>query len=922
MKIIKPMTMGLLHKPYQQAGRQHLVVAALGFFKLGGVPAQRLLPEAAQWPVLMAALPAGQPFDEVMPKGRGEVLVLGQACAPQGRAAAAMPVRLQLWDRADGGVSLIDKCVQAMGLRTALVNARGEITLGLPQPCTQVPLGWAQACGGLAQGPVAAVANTNTNTNANTAAPGQGAMPQLEFTQPANTQGDDGVASAAMGPQPIDWGPRRRFAGTYDEAWVRTQHPGLPLDLDWRLYNRASPDQWLARPLRGGEAYALHGMHPQQAVLRGRLPALRVRAFVLPLAAVAPGRPPEATGPSARQATAAMKELPLHMDTVWFLPEAGLGIAVWRGQIEVADSDALDVQALMLAYEDASSAPRSAEHYAEVLRLRLDPETAALSAFNEGQLAPPAAEALLRDLAARDVAHAQQMQQRQQAMSAALQQEMQPEAAAPGEAAAAAASTASAAAASTASAAAPKGATAAASAETAPAQAPQRPAILAALAALQPPGPSAMASGDVDLNAMVQQAQAAADQVKAWGEQQRAALGPMPAGLSDPARATASTAPAAQAKSPSTGPAGQAPTWPTVLQRARVPLSPLEARARRAAPTPVAHAAPLPPELAARLGQQVLAWHAAGQSLAGRDLSGVDLRAAPLAGADLRGCMLEHADLRGARLQGCDLREAVLTAANLAQADCSGANFTGANLCASQAQGARLRGASLSHLRAHAANWSGVDATGAVLSQALLDEANLSHANFSQARLEDCVLNQAKLPASRWQGAHFRRCVGWQVQAEGADFSGSDWQRSALVDGDLRGSRWQGARLSQMQGGGSDWSNAQMTGVHAERCAWPAATMVQADLADGRFIECDFSRADLSGARLSQACLARSLFMQTQLPQADAAGADFFQALLRKATLQGADLRQASLYQAEMTGANFTQARVQGLRLDALRSLA
>lgn len=49
------------------------------------------------------------------------------------------------------------------------------------------------------------------------------------------------------------WMPRRRYAGTYDDAWRRTRAPILPQDFDPRFNNAAHPDFVLDRHLRGGE---------------------------------------------------------------------------------------------------------------------------------------------------------------------------------------------------------------------------------------------------------------------------------------------------------------------------------------------------------------------------------------------------------------------------------------------------------------------------------------------------------------------------------------------------------------------------------------------------------------------------------------------------------------------------------------------
>lgn len=279
MKIVKPLSLGLLQRCYTQGGAHRMVVAALGFFPLGAPAPARLLGEAQQWGRLSGALPPGQPLDEVMPKACGEALVFGAAWGGHG-------ARLQ--------VGRIDKQVEA--------------------------------------------------------GPGPGPHPLQ-----------------ALAPIPIDSPERKRYAGTYDERWRREAWPGLPRDLDWRLYNQGPENQRLAGWFSGGERYRLEGMRADGAVIEGVLPPHRVRAFAL---------------------QQELSELALVLDTVWFFPALALGVAAWRGTLPVTDSDGLDVQALLAAYEDHAAAARPFLHYADSLRLRTERKTAALHALNESQLAP------------------------------------------------------------------------------------------------------------------------------------------------------------------------------------------------------------------------------------------------------------------------------------------------------------------------------------------------------------------------------------------------------------------------------------------------------------------------------------------------------------------------------------------------------
>jgi hypothetical protein len=68
------------------------------------------------------------------------------------------------------------------------------------------------------------------------------------------------------------------------------------------------------------------------------------------------------------------------------------------------------------------------------------------------------------------------------------------------------------------------------------------------------------------------------------------------------------------------------------------------------------------------------------QTLAGCNLSGLDLTGANLQGADLTDANLNGANLTGANLRGANLTDANLNHANLTSADLTGATLTGANL--------------------------------------------------------------------------------------------------------------------------------------------------------------------------------------------------------------------------------------------------
>lgn len=391
MKIIKPLTLGVLHQPYRYQGQHRLAIATLGFFALGRSD-ERFLVENLQWPRVLPQLPAGQPLDYVLPKAHGEVMLCGSAHSST--PVESMGVRLQCGP--------IDKRLAVIGERNWRRRWWACVRVDPPAPFTQMPLTLDRAYGGA----------DHDNPLGRAWLPRmdalrvhEGRMPNVEYPDQPLMPGRCDAPWASYAPQQLAHARRKRAAsGSYNQRWLAEDFPGLPRDFDFSLYNLAPPDQQFRGRFAGGEAYRLEGVHPSAAALAGTLPALQARAFVL----------------AQGQGAEAAREVALRCDTVWFFPEVGVGLMVYRGQTPVEDSDALDINTLMVAY-DVAARPRPPAHYREVMALRLDPLQAALHAFNESQLAP---ERSPQAQAEREAARARQARQAQTQRQAVLDETM------------------------------------------------------------------------------------------------------------------------------------------------------------------------------------------------------------------------------------------------------------------------------------------------------------------------------------------------------------------------------------------------------------------------------------------------------------------------------------------------------------------
>lgn len=854
MKIVKPLTLGILHKPYRYQGRDRLAIAALGFFRLGA-DNERFLCESLQWPLVLPLLPAGQALDEVMPKRHGEVLLVGSAYAPGGKPAPAMCVRL---------------CAAGVDKQLRIVGEREWNSGTDPKPFKEMALGYERTYGGPghAANPVGCGYAGRLSRN-------RGAMPNIEYPDTPSLSTWGRYRPAGFGPININWAPRKGKFGTYGSRWHKTEAPGFASDIDWTVFNVAPPDQWIDGYFHGGEAYRLEGLHPEKPLLEGRLPELQVRAFVL----------------HKGRTTDAAVEAPMHLDTVWFLPGHELGIAIFHGETDISDSDALDVAAVMVGYEQIAK-PKTPEHYRKVLALRLDLQTAALHAFDESQLA---AERSQETEARRHVERV-----RLEAEALAKQQfvldEMDAEfwqkagiAPPPGH-------------------------------RPPPAELPPFGLVTS----------QAIAEGDFDLAKAVNDAKAMAQEVERQGAARRAALEETvaPVATIDPQKELAAALeraavpaydllpPQETGRDPGIGAAltalecanaaGQFADA-TAYERARQAVlqgPAMRRKARRAAPVPSVIGLPLTAASALELGNHAQRWYRDGICLAGRDLAGANLRGADFSGADLREVMLEGADLSNAKFSGANLSGAVLTGATLHGTDFSDALLVEANLSASNGERVCFADANLKNAQAISAAWPQADLRGAQLDGLLAVKIGLCGAVLEDVHAHGTVLLQANADGSIWHRANLNKTVALRASLARADFSHASLVKTVVIEAQLQNSVWNDARWTGVQGTGkTDWSGASLMNVRAESCGMHGATFAGANLSGASFLRSDFGACDMRGAVLDDGLFSYSHFLQSDLRGASARRADFFQAVCRKTDFRDASLDGAALTRSEMTGA-------------------
>jgi len=371
MKVIKDTNQGILLNHFSVDDRFYLAVTVMTFFAFAAP--DEGLPEQEMWPFAQKELGKDPILDMAMPKPLGEIFVHGYAFAPQGKAVPALPVELH--------VGPVSKALYVFGDRFWKRSGGVVAVISDPQPFTVMPLSWARAFGGpgFDRNPLGKGFAAVRNERGEEIWP----LPNIENPQRLIAAPHDRPEPAGVAPLDYTWPQRAKKLGTYDQRWFETRWPDYPEDMDWTYFNAAPEDQQRLDFFTGGEKILLKHLHKDKPLIESRLPELRQRCFVNVLA--------DRNDPEGEKV---FKEVKTHLETVWLFPHAERGIAIFRGAIEVADDEAIDVRQLYLVTERLAEAPGTMEHYYEEFKKRLNRKIPAEAAAAADQARADAKEKL------------------------------------------------------------------------------------------------------------------------------------------------------------------------------------------------------------------------------------------------------------------------------------------------------------------------------------------------------------------------------------------------------------------------------------------------------------------------------------------------------------------------------------------------
>lgn len=845
MKIVKPLRLGLLSRPYRMRGRQRL---GLAVFALATLDEQALLqPEADLWSLAGEALGEDGVLDLAVPKPCAEFLVSGAAYTAHQQDRTACMARVRVGE--------LEKTLAVFGERYWL---DGKPTP--PAPFEAMPLDWAHAFGGpeYADNPHGRGAGDERIAGVRTRR-----LPNVEPARGRMQRPDQRPEPAGFGPVSPLWPRRFARAGQYHESWLDDGFPGFLDTLDPHFFNAAAPDQWWpGQPeLAAGAPYALWNLHPRLACQQGALPRWRARCLL------------------RRAGETALEDVALRLTTAWFFPDRERLLLIYHGATDIAQDDGADIELAMPAL-DAADAPRPLAHYEAVLAQRLDAQDGALHALRDKDLLPAQALGPWDALQAANPME-QPFAVNQRARGAAIRAQLGEQARAHGVD--------------------PR------AYEPPPAPMPAAPQLddlpdiarhmrqaaqearIDALHARRRMAEALQARGAELPPAMGAAALAAAADGAGRGGPPSLHNHPALATLQELARAQPLGSGADRLDAGSVG---------ARLREAQQQLGRLYLHA--AHHQPPAEAAR--PARAARLRRRVQALMAGSRDLAGLDLTGADLSGLDLRGARCVGTWMEGADLSGALLDDANLsqavlarahaeggswRRAVLAGANLGQAALDGVDLAGARLSSPVLDGIVLVDCALS-----ASRWNDCHLAGARLERCRFDQAELDTVTFWQGTL---------LRETGFAAARLARVTWLDCELDGLDFAGARLRRCAWVQSQCGAApNWAGAELQTCCVVETDMPHAVFAGATLRECSLRDTVLDHADFTGAALWRCDLSQASLGGASLARARAPDSLFIRADLGGASLAEADLPGALLQKATLTHADLRGANLFRADL----------------------
>ncbi len=795
-------------------------------------------------------------LDEGWCKKNAEVLNYGRCFTRSVNKAEYTSVSLN--------VGKLKKELVVFGNRT--INGFGVVSD--PELFSSMPLTPMQAYGGspFAQNPLGVGAEELSRPDGETYWP----VPNVTYPNQVMLSRGDVLEPAGFWALPPEAPQRTKYLGKFDDQWLKTRWPELPLDSNPLYYQTAPADQQLDGYFKGDEPIRITNMHPEHAVIESQLPGVRARIFV----------------EQRIDGALVFKEIKANADTLWLFPDQMKGCLAFRGQLEVADRDGSDVGAVFCMLEQLDQLPASlddcyARYLSEAIPKEDESDLFAEGDDDAGEEQPPKAEPSEKQPPRAQANNSEKMAKFDDAMNAWSKPEMK-------------------------------------KAEVTPedlekfmnkTEAKSQGSLLDLKKMIKKANEETLESfkktgtTEQDLIKMLQESPGAEGAIQML-EKTPGGLAGLLNGLED------SIQQLFDLEQKMLNPDPNAPEM--VAAREQFEKEEQErAVAEEAEQEESVEADPIYDR------EWVVAHHAAGKSFRGHELERLDLSGLNLSRADFSGAVLTKTDftdalLTGARFDDALLSEVIFNRANLAESSFRRVSASGSEFNEAQLQKANLRDG----------DFTGAMFSGADLSQAILSGALCSEANFAGISADRIVADKAEWSDVNLTNAKLVEARLTHISLVGASLKGSDLSRANCLRADFSGADASDCNFSEsmLQDSQADikttFSRSNFRKAILNEVSWDAPTLNQANLN-----EVQMDGADMTGARMLSVSMINviargAVFDKVDLERSDLSGSDMFEASFCDANLNATRLQNGNYFAADFKGTKHEGASFEGSNIE------
>lgn len=290
--------------------------------------------------------------DKVPYKPRADIVLVGNAYAPGKQPATIIDVLLR--------VGRVFKIIRVFGDRHWRYPSWLSLSpsISQTQPFTEMPLIYERAFGGIDHkagkwckenligcGFIGKKSKDSVHKKT---------LPNLENPKNLIKSWDNQPKPVGFGFYGRNWQPRIGYAGTYDDKWQAERAPEMAEDFRFDFYNGAHPDLQVLGYLHGDEEVEMRHLTPKGHLLfqlPGVKPAITITKYMNPSAAKEQLLVVSTSGevlntPLIEELPTKEEKIEASLDTLVFLPDAGIFYQVWRGLCPLRDLNVEEISTI------------------------------------------------------------------------------------------------------------------------------------------------------------------------------------------------------------------------------------------------------------------------------------------------------------------------------------------------------------------------------------------------------------------------------------------------------------------------------------------------------------------------------------------------------------------------------------------------